>query len=128
MGQNELLPGDAQRVEYINAWITRDIEGVAGGMTCRYRPRRAERDMHQRSGLLTEIEASTVALADAGEQTLAFLREHIPEPGTVPALVAVGLAGHIVARRWQPLATKAGAFLMVINGGVLAWFAWRLIA
>jgi hypothetical protein len=48
--------------------------------------------------------------------------------GTVPALVAVGLAGHFVARRWQPLATRAGAFLMVINGGVLAWFAWRLVA
>lgn len=48
--------------------------------------------------------------------------------GTVPALVAVGLAGHFVARRWQPLATRAGAFLMVVNGGVLAWFAWRLVA
>src|SRR5215831_13513189 len=42
------------------------------------------REMHTRSGLLPQIEASTVSLADAGAQTLAFLREHIPEAHTVP--------------------------------------------
>ena len=42
------------------------------------------RDMHTRSGLLARIEASTLTLAEAGHQTLAFLREHIPEPRTVP--------------------------------------------
>jgi oligoribonuclease len=42
------------------------------------------RSMHTRSGLLTAIEASTVGLAEAGEATLAFLKAHIPEPGTVP--------------------------------------------
>ncbi len=42
------------------------------------------RDMHTKSGLLPEIEASTVTLADAGAQTLAFLQEHIPEARTVP--------------------------------------------
>ena len=40
--------------------------------------------MHTRSGLLPEIEASTLSLEAAGEQTLAFLREHIPEARTVP--------------------------------------------
>ncbi len=40
--------------------------------------------MHTRSGLLPEIEASTLSLEEAGEQTLAFLREHIPEARTVP--------------------------------------------
>lgn len=40
--------------------------------------------MHTRSGLLPEIEASTVTLEQATAATLAFLREHIPEPGTVP--------------------------------------------
>jgi oligoribonuclease len=42
------------------------------------------RDMHRRSGLLAAIEASTLTLEEAGAQTLAFLREHLPEPGTVP--------------------------------------------
>ena len=42
------------------------------------------RDMHTRSGLLARIESSTLTLEDAGRQTLGFLREHIPEPRTVP--------------------------------------------
>lgn len=42
------------------------------------------REMHEKSGLLAEIDASTVSLEAAGEQTLAFLREHISEPGSVP--------------------------------------------
>ncbi|MDE0834163.1 MAG: oligoribonuclease [Acidimicrobiales bacterium] len=42
------------------------------------------RAMHTKSGLLGAIEASTTTLAEAGEATLAFLREHIGEPGTVP--------------------------------------------
>lgn len=40
--------------------------------------------MHTSSGLLDRIRASELSLADAGAQTLAFLREHIPEPRTVP--------------------------------------------
>ncbi|MEX2628212.1 MAG: oligoribonuclease [Ilumatobacteraceae bacterium] len=41
-------------------------------------------DMHTRSGLLDAIKASTVSLADAGAATLEFIREHVPEPRTVP--------------------------------------------
>ena len=41
-------------------------------------------EMHTRSGLLDAIRASTVTLEDAGAQTLAFLREHLAEPRTVP--------------------------------------------
>ena len=40
--------------------------------------------MHTRSGLLPEIKASTISLRDATDATMAFLREHIAEPGTVP--------------------------------------------
>jgi oligoribonuclease len=85
------------------------------------------RDMHTRSGLLAAIEASTVTLADAGAQTLAFIKEHVPEPRTVPlAGNSIGtdrrfLAAHLpaiedwlhyrcidvstikeLARRWHP--------------------------
>ena len=42
------------------------------------------RTMHTRSGLLAEIEASTLSLADAGAQTLAFLQSHIPRPARSP--------------------------------------------
>jgi oligoribonuclease len=41
-------------------------------------------EMHTRSGLLEAIRASTISLEDAGAQTLAFIREHAPEPKTVP--------------------------------------------
>jgi len=42
------------------------------------------RTMHTRSGLLKDMEASTLNLADAGAQTLAFLQRHIREPRSVP--------------------------------------------
>lgn len=40
--------------------------------------------MHTRSGLIDEIRSSRVSLAEAGEMTLDFLREHIPEKRSVP--------------------------------------------
>lgn len=42
------------------------------------------RRMHAKSGLLDAIAASTTTLEEAAGATLAFLREHIAEPGTVP--------------------------------------------
>jgi oligoribonuclease len=42
------------------------------------------RDMHTRSGLINEIAASTLTLEDAGKQTLAFIREQVPQARTVP--------------------------------------------
>ncbi|MBI2706552.1 MAG: oligoribonuclease [Actinobacteria bacterium] len=42
------------------------------------------REMHSKSGLLPQIEQSMVTLEAAGEATLAFLHEHIPEERTVP--------------------------------------------
>ena len=42
------------------------------------------REMHTRSGLLPAIQASTVTLEDAGAATLAFIREHVPAPRSVP--------------------------------------------
>jgi oligoribonuclease len=41
-------------------------------------------DMHTRSGLLPEIEQSTISLEEAGAATLAFLKTWIPEARTVP--------------------------------------------
>ena len=41
-------------------------------------------DMHTKSGLLDQIRASTIALEEAGAQTLAFIKEHAPEARKVP--------------------------------------------
>src|SRR3974377_970862 len=42
------------------------------------------REMHTRSGLLAEIEASTMSIEEAGRQTLEFLKAHVRTKGTVP--------------------------------------------
>ena len=42
------------------------------------------RSMHEKSGLLTAIAASTVTLADAGAATLEFIKAHVAEPRSVP--------------------------------------------
>ncbi len=85
------------------------------------------RAMHTDSGLLERVRSSTVSLAGAGAAVLAFLREHIDEPRTVPLCGnSIGtdrrfLARHLpeienflhyrsidvstvkeLARRWQP--------------------------
>lgn len=41
-------------------------------------------DMHTSSGLLDQIAASTITLAEAGAETLAFIKQHVPTAGTVP--------------------------------------------
>ena len=61
------------------------------------------REMHTRSGLLPAIEASTTTLEEAGNATLAFLHEHIAEPGTVP------LCGNSIGTDRRFLATQLPA-------------------
>jgi oligoribonuclease len=41
-------------------------------------------DMHTKSGLLEQIKASDVTLESAGSATLEFIKQHVPEPATVP--------------------------------------------
>ncbi len=42
------------------------------------------RQMHTRSGLLDAIAASTISLEQAAQETLAFVRQHVPEARKVP--------------------------------------------
>ena len=42
------------------------------------------RHMHRTSGLTAAVQQSTTSLEAAGDQVLAFLKEHIPARGTVP--------------------------------------------
>jgi oligoribonuclease len=41
-------------------------------------------EMHTSSGLLPQITSSTISVTEAEAATLAFLREHISEAGTIP--------------------------------------------
>ena len=41
-------------------------------------------DMHTKSGLLEQIRSSTITLEQAGAETLAFIKEHVPAARTVP--------------------------------------------
>jgi len=43
--------------------------------------------------------------------------------GTVPALVAVGVAGQVARRRWQRGVTVAAPAVMLLNAALLAWIA-----
>ncbi|NLU83978.1 oligoribonuclease [Rhodococcus sp. HNM0569] len=47
--------------------------------------------MHATSGLTEEVRRSTVSVAEAERQVLAYIREHVSAPGTVP------LAGNSIA-------------------------------
>jgi oligoribonuclease len=49
------------------------------------------RDMHARSGLTEEVRASRVKLADAEQEVLAYVREHVPDVRSAP------LAGNSIA-------------------------------
>jgi oligoribonuclease len=58
------------------------------------------RTMHTGSGLLAQIEASTLSLADAGAATLEFIKQHVPAARTVP------LCGNSIGTDRRFLATQ----------------------
>lgn len=72
-------------------------------------------------GAIAAAAASGTALA-GGLAMAAFAA------GTAPALIAVGLAGHVAGRRWQALAARALPVLMLLNATVLGALAWRTLA
>lgn len=41
-------------------------------------------EMHTKSGLLAAIAVSTITLEEAGQQTLDFIKQHVPDPRSVP--------------------------------------------
>jgi oligoribonuclease len=60
------------------------------------------RKMHTSSGLLPQIRSSAMTLEEAGAQTLAFIKEHVAEPRTVPLCGnSIGTDRRFLAR-WLP--------------------------
>lgn len=47
--------------------------------------------------------------------------------GTVPALMAVGFAGHLAGQKWRTVVTDLAPILLILNAGVLGYLAWTLI-
>lgn len=48
--------------------------------------------------------------------------------GTIPSLLAVGLAGHLAGRTWRSAVARVAPAIMLVNAGVLGWMAWKLVA
>lgn len=48
--------------------------------------------------------------------------------GTVPVLVAVGLAGHVAGGRFRTATARLMPFLLMVNAGILGVLAWRMVA
>ncbi len=72
--------------------------------------------------------AALAAAAAAREPALAALAMAAFSLGTAPALIAVGLAGHFMARRFLPAFRLIAPALLIVNGLALSWLAWGLIA
>lgn len=47
--------------------------------------------------------------------------------GTVPALLVVGFAGAMAAKRWRAALAAAAPALMAVNAALLFWMAWRAL-
>lgn len=47
--------------------------------------------------------------------------------GTVPALLVVGFAGAMAAKRWRAALATAAPALMAVNAALLFWMAWRAL-
>lgn len=47
--------------------------------------------------------------------------------GTVPALLVVGFAGAMAAKRWKATLASLAPALMAVNAALLFWMAWRAL-
>ena len=105
------LDADRDRVLEIATVITDDdLEPVTGGLSLViHQPPEVlglmgdvVSKMHHDSGLTDEVRRSTLSLAEAQQQTLEFIREHIPEPGKVPLCGnSIGMDRRFL-NRWLP--------------------------
>lgn len=48
--------------------------------------------------------------------------------GTMPSLIAIGLAGHVAGQRWRAFGTRVMPALMILNAAALSFLAWRVLA
>lgn len=48
--------------------------------------------------------------------------------GTMPALLGVGIAGHLAGQRWSGIVAKVAPVLLLLNAGVLTYLAVTMVA
>lgn len=75
-------------------------------------------------GLLYAALAAAAGAGGAAEGALAMAGFAL---GTVPALLIVGFAGAMAAKRWKAAMAQFSPALMFINAGLLFWMAWRAL-
>jgi uncharacterized protein len=71
------------------------------------------------------VYGAVAAAAAAGDPLTGALGLLAFAAGTFPALLAVGLVGHLAGRAWREAVAYAAPMLMVINAGVLGFLAVR---
>jgi len=76
-------------------------------------------------GLLWGALAAAAAAGGAAGGALAMLAF---TAGTVPSLLAVGVAGHLAGSRWRLSLLRYAPFLLIFNAGVLVLLAWQHMA
>lgn len=47
--------------------------------------------------------------------------------GTIPALIAVALLGHMAGQKWRTVITDLAPVLLIVNAGVLAYLAYSML-
>jgi sulfite exporter TauE/SafE len=72
--------------------------------------------------------AALAAAAATGDPLAGALGMAAFALGTLPNLLAVGLAGHVAGLRWRALVAKGAPLLLLLNAGVLAYMAVDLVA
>nr|WP_221238487.1 sulfite exporter TauE/SafE family protein [Roseospira visakhapatnamensis] len=70
---------------------------------------------------------AVAAAASSGSALAGALAMLVFAAGTVPSLIAVGVAGHLAAARFRQVMTWVAPALMVLNAGVLAFLAATLV-
>lgn len=71
---------------------------------------------------------SLAAAAASGQPLAGALAMLAFTAGTIPALLAVGIAGHVAGQRLRGAALRLMPALMLANAAALSYLAWRTIA
>lgn len=72
--------------------------------------------------------AALAAAAATGEALAGVLAMLAFTAGTVPALFAVGVLGHMALGRWRQPLLRWAPLLLLANAGVLGMMAWQVLA
>jgi hypothetical protein len=74
------------------------------------------------------VYGAVAAAASSGDALAGGLGLAAFTAGTVPALVAVGIAGHVAGVRWQGAVARLTPLLLMLNAAALTYMAWQALA